>query len=142
MLYKLVLRYMTVAVKGLMSMNITREKKIQMWDIYTKTWSLIWVNMLFLFIIPCFIMARLKHPVSEEFNAVLLVSLFLLALTTVIYGVRTGYFKSLQEEADAMTYEQHKARYKKMQLPCMLYYVMPLFVEVLICCVIEEWVLR
>ncbi len=138
MLYKLVLRYMTVAVKGLMSMNITREKKIQMWDIYTKTWSLIWVNMLFPFLIPCSIMARLKHPVSEEFNATLLVSLFLLSLSTMIYGVRTGYFKSLQEEADAMTYEQHKARYKKMRLPCMLYYVMPILVEVLISCVIQE----
>lgn len=87
-------------------------------------------------------MARLKHPVSEEFNAVLIVSLFLLALTTVIYGVRTGYFKSLQEEADAMTYEQHKARCKKMQLPFMLYYVMPILVEGLICFVIQEWVLR
>ncbi len=137
MLYKLVLRYMTVAVKELMSMNITREKKIQMWDIYTKTWSLIWANMLFLFMIPCFIMARLKHPVSEEFSTVLLVSIFLLALATVIYGVRAGYFKSLQEEADAMTYEQHKARYKKTQLPCMLYYVMPMFVEGLICFVIQ-----
>ncbi len=141
--FALALKYMTPFVRTSFSTNkVQTHRKISKWDLYFHLTFLLWMDITFpTVIVPLFVKARLHDPVSDVFKYGLLAALFLFALSTVITGVNSGFFKDLEAEADAMTLEEHKLRRKKSLGKFLLYYILPIVIPVAICVFIQEFIL-